>query len=82
MNHLINHNIEQTDTLHTDEAFTLGLLQAGPPCCVLEPLLRVDKMSLHYSALALSGGQQQRLCIARALGLKTESIIKSFTNND
>ncbi len=50
MNHLINHNIEQTDTLHTDEAFTLGPLQAGPPCCVPEPLIRVDNLSLHYGA--------------------------------
>lgn len=28
--------------------YTLGPLQAGPPCCDPEPLIRVDKLSLHY----------------------------------
>ncbi|MFQ5478173.1 MAG: phosphate ABC transporter ATP-binding protein [Candidatus Binatia bacterium] len=29
-------------------AFTLGPLEAGPPCCVAEALIRVDALSLHY----------------------------------
>jgi len=29
-------------------AFTLGPLQAGPPCCVPEPLIRVETLSVHY----------------------------------
>ena len=41
---LINHNIEQIDK----DAYTLGPLQAGPPCCVPEPLIRVENLSLHY----------------------------------
>ncbi len=32
------------------EAYTLGPLQAGPPCCNPEPLIRVDNLSLHYAA--------------------------------
>ncbi|MDD5277144.1 MAG: phosphate ABC transporter ATP-binding protein [Methylovulum sp.] len=31
-------------------AYTLGPLQAGPPCCVPEPLIQVDNLSLHYGA--------------------------------
>lgn len=30
-------------------AYTLGPLQAGPPCCDPEPLLSVDNLSLHYA---------------------------------
>ncbi len=29
-------------------AFTLGPLEAGPPCCVPEPLIRVEGLSVHY----------------------------------
>ncbi len=29
-------------------AFTLGPLQAGPPCCEPEPLIRVEALSLYY----------------------------------
>ncbi len=29
-------------------AFTLGPIQAGPPCCVPEPLIKVDRLSVHY----------------------------------
>jgi phosphate transport system ATP-binding protein len=48
MNHFINNKPEQIDKSNTDEAYTLGPLQAGPPCCVPEPLIRVDNLSLHY----------------------------------
>jgi len=47
MNLLINQNIKPADT---DEAYTLGPLQAGPPCCVPESLIRVEDLSLHYGA--------------------------------
>ena len=51
MSHFINDKIEQTDNLtNSDNAYTLGPLQAGPPCCVPEPLIRVDNLSLHYGA--------------------------------
>ncbi len=29
-------------------AYTLGPLQAGPPCCEPRPLIRVERLSLHY----------------------------------
>lgn len=32
-----------------EHAYTLGPLQAGPPCCDPEPLLGVDNLSLHYA---------------------------------
>jgi len=38
------------DKLKTQTAYTLGPLQSGPPCCVPEPLIRVEKLSLHYGA--------------------------------
>ena len=51
MSHFINDKIEQVDNpTNTDNAYTLGPLQAGPPCCVPEPLIRVDNLSLHYGA--------------------------------
>lgn len=51
MSHFINDKIEQTNNLtNSDNAYTLGPLQAGPPCCVPEPLIRVDNLSLHYGA--------------------------------
>jgi len=34
----------------TQTAYTLGPLQSGPPCCIPEPLIRVEKLSLHYGA--------------------------------
>jgi len=36
------------NTIGADDAYTLGPLQAGPPCCVPEPLIRVENLSLHY----------------------------------
>jgi len=30
------------------DAYTLGPLQSGPPCCVPEPLIRVKDLSVHY----------------------------------
>lgn len=48
MNHLINHNIEPSDNPKTVESYTLGPLQEGSPCCVPEPLIRVENLSLHY----------------------------------
>jgi phosphate transport system ATP-binding protein len=48
MSHFINDKTEQADKPNTDDAYTLGPLQAGPPCCVPEPLIRVENMSLHY----------------------------------
>lgn len=51
MSHFINDKIEQTDNLtNSDNAYTLGPLQAGPPCCVPEPLIRLNNLSLHYGA--------------------------------
>ena len=51
MSHFINDKIEQADNpINSDNAYTLGPLQAGPPCCVPEPLIRVDNLSLHYGA--------------------------------
>jgi len=38
------------DKPKTQTAYTLGPLQSGPPCCVPEPLIRVEKLSLHYGA--------------------------------
>ena len=31
-----------------EAAFTLGPLEAGPPCCVPEPLIKVESLSVHY----------------------------------
>jgi len=33
-----------------NDTYTLGPLQAGPPCCDPEPLIRVENLSLHYGA--------------------------------
>ncbi|MFQ5425176.1 MAG: phosphate ABC transporter ATP-binding protein [Phycisphaerae bacterium] len=33
---------------HDAAAFTLGPMQAGPPCCVPEPFIRVEELSVHY----------------------------------
>jgi phosphate transport system ATP-binding protein len=48
MSHFINNKSEQVDKANTDDAYTLGPLQAGPPCCDPEPLIRVKNLSLHY----------------------------------
>lgn len=32
------------------DAYTLGPLQAGAPCCVPEPLIRIENLSLRYGA--------------------------------
>lgn len=48
MNHFIRHKIKQDDKPVTDETYTLGPLQAGPPCCDPEPLIRVENLSLYY----------------------------------
>ncbi|MDO9168159.1 MAG: phosphate ABC transporter ATP-binding protein [Methylobacter sp.] len=48
MSHFTNNKSEQVDKPNTDDAYTLGPLQAGPPCCDPEPLIRVDNLSLHY----------------------------------
>jgi phosphate transport system ATP-binding protein len=51
MNHFIKDKIEQVDNpSNTDNAYTLGPLQADTPCCVPEPLIRVDNLSLYYGA--------------------------------
>ena len=51
MNHFINPKLEQADKpLNPVDAYTLGPLQAGPPCCVPTPLIHVDNLSLHYGA--------------------------------
>ncbi len=31
-----------------DDAFTLGPLQVGPPCCDPQPVIQVENLSLHY----------------------------------
>ena len=50
MSYLINDKIEQNDKPDTDDAYTVGPLQAGPPCCIPEPLIRVENLSLYYGA--------------------------------
>ncbi|MDD4906630.1 MAG: ATP-binding cassette domain-containing protein, partial [Methylobacter tundripaludum] len=50
MSHFISDKIEPGDKPNTDDAYTLGPLQAGPPCCNPEPLIRVENLSLHYGA--------------------------------
>ena len=40
--------IQTEDSARSDGCYTLGPLQAGPPCCQPEPLIRVDNLSVHY----------------------------------
>jgi len=47
MSHFIKHDIGRANM---DETYTLGPLQAGPPCCEPEPLIQVENLSLHYGA--------------------------------
>ncbi len=54
-----------------NEAYTLGPLHAGPPCCVPETLIRVRGLSLHYgSHPALEGVSLDlyRGCITALIG--------------
>lgn len=37
-------------TADKDDSFTLGPLQAGPPCCDPKPLIQVENLSLYYGA--------------------------------
>jgi len=49
MNHFLNSTGEPVDkTPKPEDAYTLGPLQAGPPCCVPKPLIQVDNLTLHY----------------------------------
>ncbi len=48
MSHFISDNFEQTGKTCAGNAYTLGPLQAGPACCIPEPLIRVNNLSLHY----------------------------------
>ncbi len=51
MSHFLNSTGERVDkSTKPEDAYTLGPLQAGPPCCVPEPLIRVENLSLHYGA--------------------------------
>ena len=51
MNHFIKPMLEPADNPQIPvDAYTLGPLQAGPPCCVPKPLIQVDSLSLHYGA--------------------------------
>ncbi len=50
MSLFVNQNIEPVVKPDTDDAYTLGPLQVGPPCCDPEPLIRVENLSLHYGA--------------------------------
>ncbi|MDD5460222.1 MAG: phosphate ABC transporter ATP-binding protein [Methylococcales bacterium] len=50
MSHFINNKSEQVDKSDTDDTYTLGPLQSGPPCCIPEPLIRVENLSLYYAA--------------------------------
>jgi phosphate transport system ATP-binding protein len=51
MNSFPNPNSEPLDkSMKPDDAYTLGPLQVGPPCCVPEPLIQVKNLSLHYGA--------------------------------
>lgn len=34
--------------IEKDDAFTLGPLQVGPPCCDPHPVIQVENLSLHY----------------------------------
>lgn len=50
---LLNNEPEQhaaDKTAQVDAAYTLGPLQIGPPCCVPEPLISVENLSVHYGA--------------------------------
>ncbi|PKM12446.1 MAG: phosphate ABC transporter ATP-binding protein [Gammaproteobacteria bacterium HGW-Gammaproteobacteria-3] len=43
-------NVEGREEISPPEqAYTLGPLQAGPPCCTPEPVLSVNSLSLHYA---------------------------------
>jgi phosphate transport system ATP-binding protein len=44
-------NFEQSEQLSgMEDVYTLGPLQAGPPCCDPKPLIQVENLSLHYGA--------------------------------
>ena len=44
-------NFEQSEQLSSmEDVYTLGPLQAGPPCCDPKPLIQVENLSLHYGA--------------------------------
>ncbi|MGR9116253.1 MAG: phosphate ABC transporter ATP-binding protein [Gammaproteobacteria bacterium] len=40
----------QSEKLMLHDAYTLGPLQEGPPCCAPEPLIQVRNLSLHYGS--------------------------------
>ncbi|MGR8979837.1 MAG: phosphate ABC transporter ATP-binding protein [Gammaproteobacteria bacterium] len=50
MTYYSNPNNQQGNKPDIDDAYTLGPLQAGPPCCDPEPLIRVENLSLYYGA--------------------------------
>jgi phosphate transport system ATP-binding protein len=51
MNRFPNPTSEQVaKSTKPDDTYTLGPLQAGPPCCTPNPLIHVDNLSLHYGA--------------------------------
>lgn len=56
---------------HQHDAYTLGSLQAGPPCCVPETLIQVRGLSLHYGDHAALQGVSLDLyrgCITALIG--------------
>ncbi|MGH8548593.1 MAG: phosphate ABC transporter ATP-binding protein [Methylococcales bacterium] len=65
-------NFRQTGDPGIEEgAYTLGPLQAGPPCCEPRPLIRVEHLSLHYGekpALEEVTLELYRGCITALIG--------------
>ena len=54
-----------------DSPYTLGPLQAGPPCCHPRPLIRVEQLSVHYGeklALEEISLEIYRGCITALIG--------------
>lgn len=41
--------VTKTEQAEAHNAYTLGPLLAGPPCCVPEPLIRIENLSLRYN---------------------------------
>jgi phosphate transport system ATP-binding protein len=71
---LIDESNESNHTVDTgmdNDAYTLGPLQAGPPCCDPRPLIRVERLSVRYGekpALEEISLEIYRGCITALIG--------------